>query len=272
MCNYIIEYISIKLLNSENVEILNTLLNLSDNTDVEKLNTIIQLQINIKFSEKKYLSNNYVDCAYNDTTNIECINYHIIYLDNRIIIGFSGTLSKNDVKINVNVGNDYIHYDMFKTILKFLFNNGKKLYDIINNELNTGKKKIYFCGASLGSGFAIYILIFFRYILGHEQNLYAIVVGTPPVIPKYLNNYISSYIISISHDKDPISKLSLLNKYYNLEIPNSTYFFDNDNSIKKISNNYNYSILSILTNFSKHKLSISINKTIFNNVIKAQNK
>jgi hypothetical protein len=42
------------------------------------------------------------------------------------------------------------------------------------------------------------------------------VFGTPPVIPNYLNESISKYIISISHTEDPISKLYYLNDIFKL--------------------------------------------------------
>jgi len=228
----------------------------------------------------------YIDCErFDNGSNDKCSNFFIIH-DNPnsdFIIGFGGSNTLNDIKIDINKGSNYIHRNIFTAMLKFLFRDNMKLYDKIKEILDKNKTKdepikIYFCGGSLGSGFAIYMLIFFRYIL-NENNLYAIVLGTLPVIPPFLNDYISKYIISISHEKDPIYQLSIVVSSYNLEIPKNTYFIKNKENDKETefeqreNVEYKNNIITsfISKDFDYHIKSLSLDEYIYNEIIKSFN-
>ena len=137
----------------------------------------------------------------------ECYNFNIYEDTNFMFIKFKGSQYTDDAKTDISLNfYDNFHTKIFSNTTRFIFRNNKELYNKIMDYKNN---PIYLNGHSLGSGYAIYMLIIFRYIF-KKGNIYAIVNGTLPIIPTYLNDFISKYILSMSHTLDPFTKLTWL--------------------------------------------------------------
>ena len=203
------------------------------------------------------------DKKYHLVDNKKCVNFMIIENNSELLIIFPGTMPSIDFLVNLKIGSDNFHGKMFRSALRFLFRNNADLY----SKIKGCKKKIYLIGLSLGAGFATYILIFFKYILNcTELNIHALLFGSPPIIPQFLVEYISQFIINIAHKNDPLSHLSILKKRYKFSLSKHTYLFTYDKiphaqkvSIEKLDESnqrISQSHAHLFSSFTFHKASI----------------
>jgi len=248
------------------------------NNDEEFCHNFILFNLNeIKFDDditnKIYeLNNNFLKNA--DIDKIEN-NYEFIY--------FRGSFpTYTDINTIIHYTNNFstynpiLHNDMFKAVLKFL---------LIHELLNKIKKKIQqnkiiiLIGVSLGGAFAMYTLLICRIILGYK-NIYAIVFGPPPVLPKNYMEILKSFILCISHELDGVCRLSISNK---MTLPNyAVLFYEKKDSIKNYKSKIIYAkkssawieekgkiFLNILFNLKSHQETINLlfNKSTFEDSI-----
>ena len=251
-------------------------------------NLISNITICAKLSDKIY--------TMNSEENLEKPNYKYIIIQNSLIIICKGTsmLSLSDILIDLNTG--YItnfHNGMFKHALKILFRTNfnknyfqqmtlhlppaldiamcNTLFDLIK-EFSKPKKSIILTGHSLGAATCIYMLIIlmFENVITEENNIQLYLYGSPPVIPPYLVNTISKFIINVRVLSDPVTNASL-----KLENPCFTLILDEKDKTLELYNTITDKLYSSIfdSNINNHYMPyyIKILENVTNIKIKQDN-